>query len=144
MSKIRGLRPNLVMLDDDTDFKYDKQTDLFKTKHTPRQRNRMPGKRAKRVARFLNSVADVLFSSNPNVDRTRLMPVYYPALGNQLKRGLKPQRNDKCVCGSGKKFKKCCKELEMVTPYLMYDEVKPRVLDPVEEARKLEAEAQND
>jgi uncharacterized protein YecA (UPF0149 family) len=99
----------------------------------------MLGKRAKRGARFLNSVADIFYSSNPNVDRTRLMPVYHPGPHGQLKRGLKPQRNSECVCGSGKKFKKCCKELEMVTPFLVYDEIKPRVFDPVEEARKLEA-----
>jgi uncharacterized protein len=33
-------------------------------------------------------------------------------LRNHLKAGYKkPERNDDCLCGSGKKFKKCCESL---------------------------------
>ncbi len=82
------------------------------------------------------------FSSNPNnQDRTKILPNYTPVYGTQLKRGYKPQRNSKCLCGSGLKFKKCCKELETITPYMVYDGINPRVLDPAEEAARLEREA---
>ena len=33
---------------------------------------------------------------------------------NQIVGSKKPKRNDPCICGSGKKFKKCCINKELV------------------------------
>ncbi len=100
----------------------------------------MPGKRARRIRRFIESVVENPYSANPTIDKTKLLPNLTPAYGVQLKRGYKAPRNKPCPCGSGRKYKKCHMELEMETPYLVYDEVKPRVFDPAEEARKVLAE----
>jgi hypothetical protein len=101
----------------------------------------MSGKRARRIRRFIESVVDNPYSANPQIDKTKLLPNLTPPYGEQLKRGYKPPRNKPCPCGSGRKFKKCHMELETETPFLVYDEIKPRVFDPAEEAEKLLAEA---
>ncbi len=133
------------MLDDDCnispeDYKIVKEG-FAAIKHKQRQRNRMPGKRARRIRRFIESVVDNPYSANPQIDKTKLLPNLTPPYGEQLKRGYKPPRNKPCPCGSGRKFKKCHMELETETPFLVYDEIKPRVFDPAEEAEKLLAEA---
>jgi hypothetical protein len=88
----------------------------------------MVGNRQKRINRLIN---DGNLSSNPaDLDNVKLIPSYVVGRYEQIKRGFRLKTNGECPCGSGKKFKKCHKQLEEVTPRWDFENERTVIFDP--------------
>jgi uncharacterized protein YecA (UPF0149 family) len=85
----------------------------------PKIRIHMAGKRQRRIDRFIESQMD-MFNSSEQFNIQKVQPILNPPLFGQLRRGIRPKRNNDCPCGSGKKFKHCHKEYEAETQRLTY------------------------